>query len=57
MFTFVLVENNKNLKSEINNNDRDCTKSVKSEANNKGFCFFDNVKVLRSGSQTDLIIL
>jgi hypothetical protein len=49
MFTFVSVDNNKDLDLEIDNNDRDCTKPVKSEANDKGFCLFDNTEVLGSG--------
>jgi hypothetical protein len=57
MFTFVLVDNDKDSDSGTDDNDRDCTKPVKSEANDEGFCLLGSAEVSESDSQTNLIVL
>jgi hypothetical protein len=55
--TFVLVNNNKDLDLGANNEDKDCTRPVKSEANKEGSCFLGDTRVLGLSSQANLIVL
>ena len=57
MLTFVLVDNDRDLDSEADNDDRDCIRPVKSEANDEGSCLLGSAGVSGSGLQANLIIL
>jgi hypothetical protein len=41
----------------VDNNDKDRTRPVKSEANKEGSCFLSDTRVLGLGSQANLIVL
>jgi hypothetical protein len=57
MLTFVLVNNNRNLDLGADNEDKDCTRPIKLEANKEGSRLLGNTRVSGSGSQADLIVL
>jgi hypothetical protein len=57
MLTFVPVDNDRDLDSEADDDNRDHTRPVKSEANNKGSCLLGGAGVSGSGLQADPIVL
>jgi hypothetical protein len=49
MLTFILVDNDRDSHLRVDDDDRDCTRPIKSKANNKGSCLLSSAKVLRLG--------
>jgi hypothetical protein len=59
MLTFVLANNDRDedLDLRVDDNNRDCIRLVKLEANDKGSCLLSSARVLRLGLQANLIVL
>ena len=57
MLTFVLVDNNGDSDSGADDDDRDHTRPVKSEANNEGSHLLGGARVSGLGTQADPIVL